>query len=394
MKYTVTYQKNNKVISKILNLSSQAHLEEELSQLDNIIDLKEHRKKEKKAFFRNRKKEIFLFFKQLNLMLQSHLTFNEALSLILETNLDKEIQNMIIVLQNSIVKNYPVDLALKEYKELIGETPIVFLKQGLENGTIKNSIQSIVTLLEKELEVSSKLVEKLRYPIFLVLSLMISIAIIFIYVVPNFEFIFSSLEGDLPMSTQVLLLINKLVLNYWYIVLGFIVSLILFTFYMIKKYKYSYDKLLFKKLPIIDSMVSNYQLYKLFLSVYIVVESKYQFQVAVMNSINTITNFYLQRIIEEIEIGIKSGENIAELFSRYEIFDHVVIQLLHTAQNTGDYENILLDITNYYKESFDQKLKRFTSIIEPVIVSTIAFIVLWLILAVMVPIWQLSSIGL
>jgi len=391
MKYTITYQKDNKIISKILDIPQYSSLDEELSKFENIINLKEHWRRVDYKLFQNRKKELFLFFKQLNLMLQSHLSFNEALELILETNLDKEIKTIILILQNAVIQDYPIDVALSEYQNIIGKMPIMFLKQGIENGTMKSSLESIVTLLEQEIQINSKLSEKLRYPFFLVLSLIASLSIIFIYVVPSFEFIFNSLKDALPLSTKALLLVNKLLISYWHIAVLLVISFTMIILFILKKHKFYFDRLIFY-LPVIGRVISSYQLYKLFLSLVISIESKYQFQIAIDNSIGTITNLYLQDILKKIQTGIKSGENIADLFSRYLVFDQMVVKLLYTAENTGKYEIVLKDITNYYKESFELKLKKLTSVLEPLIISIIALVVLWLILAIMVPIWQLSSI--
>jgi len=217
MKVTITYQENSTIKSKVVHIEHMADLEDQLNQFDNIIKIKKHTKENKRSFLRNRKKEMLFFFKQLDLMLQSHMSFNEALELILETNLDSETKNLILALQNAVIQNYPIDTALNNYKKYIGETPLSFLKQGLENGTIKSSVHSIVVLLEKELEVVTSLSEKLRYPLFLILSLFTSVSIIFIYVVPSFEFIFSSLGETLPLSTKVLLSVNQFFTNYCFI---------------------------------------------------------------------------------------------------------------------------------------------------------------------------------
>ena len=394
MKVTITYQEDSTIKSKVVYIEHMADLEDQLNQFDNIIKIKKHTKENKRSFLRNRKKEMLFFFKQLDLMLQSHMSFNEALELILETNLDTETKNLILALQNAVIQNYPIDTALNNYKKYIGETPLSFLKQGLENGTIKSSVHSIVVLLEKELEIVTSLSEKLRYPLFLILSLFTSISTIFIYVVPSFEFIFNSLGETLPLSTKILLSVNQFFTNYWFLVLIIGASFIFIVLFYIQIYRFMFDKLLFTTLPLVSSVVRSYQLYKLFLSLYISVESKYQFQVAIMNSIGTISNLYLKDILQQIEVGIKNGENIAELFDRFNIFDPMVIKLLHAAQNTGQYEIVLLDISKYYQENFELKLKKFTSVIEPLIISIIALIVLWLILAIMVPIWQLSAVGL
>jgi len=393
MKYTIKYQKNAKVFFKKIEVSQTLEFEEVSKEFPNIIDIKEHNKERNKIGIKNRKKEMFLFFKQLHLMLQSHLSFNEALELILETNINKEIKTIITILQNAVIQNYPIDIALDGYQKSIGKLPIMFLKQGLQNGTIKTSIHSIVILLEQELEINKKLSEKLQYPVFLILSLISSISLIFIYVIPSFEFIFNSLGDQLPLATEILLIVNKIFTNYWYIAVFIASGFLLISLFIMKKYRFFFDKLIFS-LPILGSTIIHYQLYKLFLSLYINTESKYQFQTAISNSIEIITNLYLQDIIKKIQTGIKNGENIAELFSRFSLFDQIVVKLLYTAENTGAYALVLKDITNYYKENFNQKLQKLTSVIEPFIISIIAFIVLWLVLAVMVPIWELSAVGL
>jgi len=394
MKYTIKYQKDGRICSKKIEVSQTLEFEEVLKEFTNIIDIKEHNKEHSKIGIKNRKKEIFLFFKQLDLMLQSHLSLHDALDLILKSNKNKDIKNIITLLKSAVIQNISIDSALKEYKNIIGELPIVFLNQGIQNGTINHSINSIVTLLEKEIETQAQIKEKLRYPVFLILALFASIAIIFIQVVPNFESIFNSLGDNLPVATEILLFINNIVNQYWFIVLGVIFFIVFLSIIFMKKYKYYFDTLVFKDILFMSDTIKDYQLYKLFLALSIMVQSKYKFQIAINNSIQTITNLYLLESMKEINKGIENGKDISDSFEEFRFFDQVVIKLLHTAQNTGQYEIVLSDITNYYKGSFEEKLKKLTAMIEPLMVSIIAMVVLWLVLAIMVPIWELSAVGL
>ena len=394
MKYKVKYQNGGKIYTKIVEVNHTSELEKEFCKFHNIITIKELDMKNKKAFFTNRKKEIYLFFKQLNIMLQSQLNFNEALELITQSNKDKDIQTIIELLKSAVIQNYPIDLALGEYKNIIGEIPLLFLKQGIENGTIKHSIHSIVILLEKQIKIKEQLLDKLRYPLFLILSLLTALSMIFLYVIPNFEFIFSSLGDNLPLATQVLLFVNKVITQYWYLFIFLQFIIVGTILFIIGRYRWYFDRFILNIVPVFSKIVISYQLYKLFLSLYVIVYSKYQFQTAIINAIETITNLYLKEIIKNIGIGVKNGEDIAQLFSKYPLFDSMIIKLLYTAQNTGKYELVLLDITNYYEKVFNERLKKITSSIEPLMIFIIALVVLWLILAIMVPIWELSSIGL
>ncbi len=393
MKYKITYQQNSKIITDIIDTDG-SNLDKKLQQFQNIIKIKSLEDKKRKNYFQNKKQEIYLFFKQLHLMLESHLNFHEALDLILQTNKNKYIQNIINIIQKSTTQNYPIEIALHEYTKDIGILPIAFLKQGIENGTIKDSIASIVLLLQKEITIKKNLLQTVRYPTLLLFSLVISLLMIFIYVVPNFEFIFQSLGDNLPFATELLLGVNTLTQNYWY--LGIFLFIVIFFIFIFLKYRYKiyFDRLSVRAFPIVSKVILEYQLYKLFLALYIVVHSKYKFQTAVTNSIQTITNLYLKNIIEQIAQRIKNGEEIADAFSKYKLFDQMVIKLLYTAQSTSNYETVLLDITNYYQESFEQRLEKLGDVIEPFIIFIIAIVVLWLILAIMVPIWQMGAVGL
>jgi len=88
---------------------------------------------------------------------------------------------------------------------------------------------------------------------------------------------------------------------------------------------------------------------------------------------------------------IKNGTSISKAFEKTKLFDSLTIQLLFTAEHTASYETILDDITLYYKQKFQTSLKLFSSYIEPIIVFVIALVVLWLMLAIMTPIWNMSS---
>lgn len=394
MKYKIKYQQKGKIFIKTLQLKSVSNLEKKLEEFENIIEIRQLGKKDKKLFLKNQKQELYLFFKQLHMMLGSHLHFNEALILIAQSNKNDTIKEIIKIIQQASTQNYPLDTALSKYQNMIGAMPILFLKQGLQNGTIKESIESITHLMEKEIAMKKSLLQKLRYPFFLILSLIISLGMIFIYVVPNFEFIFHSLGDELPTATKFLLLINYTLQNYWHYAIAVMGSLFFLLWILLHKYKLYFDRLVLKAFPFISKVVLEYQIYKLFLALYVVVHSKYRFQNAIETSIQTITNLYLKQILEQIEGRIKNGESIADAFSKFSLFDPIVIKLLYTAENTSQYETILLDITNYYQQSFEERLQKLSELIEPAIIFIIALVVLWLILAIMVPIWKMGAVGL
>ncbi len=393
MKFKIKYQENQKVKTIIL----EANSEELLQKMDifpsNIIKVRELKEFNLDlSLFKNSKKDVYEFFTQLDIMLGANLTFSQSIDLLLDSKQEKKIEEIIKVIQHSLSSSLSIEKALVKYKTYLGETSLLFLKLGFENGNIKESVHSLVEILEEDIKSNEKLTEVMRYPLILVISLFVSIGMIFLYVLPNFEFIFSLLKDEIPLSTYILISIKEIVDTYWLLILLSIGIIVFLASLLAKKYRYLYHKILLLKIPIFSKMIQDYYFYRLFLSMSIIVKSKYQFQVAISNSKNIVNNLYVQKMIDKVVLNIKNGMSISEAFGRSDLFDNLTMKLLHTADNTNNYEYILLDITTQYKKRFHKSLKNFSSTIEPMLIFIISLIVLWLILAIMLPVWNLGAV--
>jgi len=392
-KYKIIYQDNNKIKNIILEANNQDELKTLANYPNNIIDIKQKSKIDFNIeFFQNNLKIVYEFFSSLSIMLNSNLTLSQSVSLLLKTKQDKKIYNILKIIEDSLKNAKQIDIALKNYQSFLGDTSILFLKLGIENGNIKESINSLVELLAQEQQSKEKFKDIIRYPIMLLSALFISIMMIFIYVIPNFEYIFTMLDGNLPMATKALIFLNDIIKNYFYFI---IIALFFCTFLFYKVYQKNrlyFDKTLILNIPIVSNVVKSYLFFRLFLSISIVVKSKYQFQVAIEHTKNILSNSYLDIKIEEIINDIKNGTPIALSFEKTKLFDDLTIRLLYVAQESNNYEKVLDDIRNYYKVSFNNSIKSFSNTLEPLIIFIISLIILWLVLAVMLPIWNLSSV--
>ena len=393
MKYKIFYQENKKIKTIILEANSIHALERIESFPLNIIKIRAL-KEFKFHFFSSRKskKDVFEFFTQLDIMLNANLTFSQSLDLLLDSKQEEKIAEIIEVIHHSISSSIKIEEALYKYKTYLGETSLLFLKLGFENGNIKESIHSLVEILEEDINSKDKLNEVMRYPLILLVSLFVSIGMIFLYVLPNFEFIFTLLKDDIPFSTYLLITMQEMFEKYWLVLSLSVVFFMVLVSMLIQKYRYIYDKSLLLKIPLFSKMIQAYYFYRLFLSLSIIVKSKYQFQVAISNSKNIVNNLYVQKMMERVLLDIKNGISISESFERSNLFDNLTMKLLNTADNTNNYETILSDITIQYKKQFHKSLKNFSSSIEPMLIFIISLVVLWLILAIMLPIWNLGTV--
>ena len=393
MKYKIYYEQNQKEKSIKIEEESIEKLKENSNYPLNVIRIKKIEPFNLKFNLTIKNdKEILELFYEMSTMLEAKLNIDEVLEILLNTKFNKNTNNLLLSMKNALLNGQDIYKSLQKHQSYIGYLPMIFFKIGERNSNLAQSVNSLYNLLSENYKIKQKLKKAISYPMILLLALFCSVLIIFIYVIPKFTYIFESLGDDLPFSTFLLLYIKDfVVLNYIYIfvfmILGYLIIL-----YLFKKYQYFMHKVLIMDIPYFSNMYRYMVFYKLFLSLYLIVKSKFQFQNALIGIKNISSNKFVKTKINEIIQDINNGMSISRAFEKTKLFDKLAIRLLLTAQKTNKMESMLEEIQKLYKKRLVQYIDKFTLILEPILIFIISSIVLWLVLAIMSPIWQMGSL--
>ncbi len=392
MKYKIYYQKNNKLRTIILEASGYDELRELAEFPKNIIKITP-----KKTFNQdfkillNKQRTVLELFKQLQTMLDANLTLNESINLLLKTEKNPIIHTILSDINYALKNSLPLSRVLKKHSRYINATSVLFLDLGIKNGNIKQAVASLVAILQNSYSTRQQLQETFRYPIILISTLFIAVSLMLAYVLPNFEFIFENISTELPPATSLLLNLRDFISGNLYLIISFFLFLYLGVLFLYKRFSFVFDRVYFFNIPVLSKLVKNYTYYRFFLSIYIIIKSKYRFQTALNHSKKLLKNSYVKKRTEKIISQINNGVTISKAFENSKLFDELTIQLLYTAEYSNNYEKVLKDIMRLYEKRFQQSAREFTSYAEPALLLFIAGIVLWIVLAVMVPVWDLSS---
>ncbi len=391
-KYKITYQDENRVKTKIIESSN---LQEE-SLPSKILTIKPINEKKDLNIFKSKikidKNVLISIFYELNIMLQANLMLNDALGILTQNYKEEKFKRFIEDLKKALLGLDSIDNIFKDYR--IDIYIVSFLKLCQKNGNINANINALSMLLKEELKIKKDFSKAIRYPFILLISLFLSINIIFYFVVPKFKVIFVNNYESLPFATKTLFNIHTLYMSYFvYLILLFlsIVFLVIYFYLKNKEFEYLLSKLLFKDIYFIRDLYSFMQLYRIFLVINIMLESNYEFIKALNSSKTLIRNKYLLDKISLIENLLKNGKSINLSFKRSNIFDSLVLNLINTAEASNSLTLISKEIKDIYKNRFDEKMKKFISYIEPIFLIVIVSLVLWIILAIFIPIWDMGS---
>ncbi|MCG3655879.1 type II secretion system F family protein [Aliarcobacter butzleri] len=390
-KYKIKYQKDEKVEEMILKTSDLAN--ENLPQ--NILEIKEEKESFKIDFKRKIRidnKKINLLFYELNLMLQSNINFSDALDILIKNRKDKDIVKLLQIIKESFSSGKSIDENLKEFN--INHLVISFLKNCQNSGNITLNINALSKLLIENSELKKSFYKAISYPIFLFITFFLSIVTIFTFVIPKFKTIFFQVKDELPLATKILLVFENFFVNYSFYFFCFFSFIIIFIIYFYKqnaKFEYFIDKFMIRKIVLFKDIYLNMQLYKFFLLIDIMLKSNYEFHKAFISSKLLLKNKYLLDKIYIIDNLLQNGKSINNSFSKTKLFDDIVLNLI----NTGEISNSLVitidEIKKIYKNRFDDKMSFLISLIQPIFLVTIMGLILWIVLAIFMPIWNMGN---
>ncbi len=392
MKYKIKYQENNIIKTKNINTKN---IENEILP-DNIIEIKKKfftLEKDFNFLKRIKQKELNYIFYELSLMLDSKIELNEALDILIKNRTNSLSKDFLETIKNSFSNSMDIYKSLERFNI----NPLIksFLKITQDSGNVSNNIKSLSIIINENYEIKKEFAQAMAYPMILFITFFLSLISMFKFVVPKFEFMFSQSSYELPFATKVLFLTKDIFENYLgyiFIVIMFIVFLCTYFYKNSFKLRYKIDKILVNNIYIISDIYQLKTLYTYFTIVDILLQSKYEIHESLVKAKILLDNLYLLDRITQIDNLLKSGNSITFAFTKVNIFDDITLSLIRTGEISNSLDLTIKDIKRVYKKRFDEKLKLFSLVIEPVFLLIIMSLVVWIILAIFVPIWSMGDI--
>jgi general secretion pathway protein F len=396
-KYKIVYQKNNKLKSIIIQAISLEKLKQDINYPKNIISI--NQKKEYKLVYIKSKlttQKFLYLLQEINIMLEAKIQFPDAIDILLDQyNINTYEHSLLETISDALFNAISIHKALLKYKKDLPSIVIPIFQIAEDKGDIKVAVESLYIILSKKQYYKQLIISKLTYPLILLASLLIAVAIIFIYVIPKFEYMFHQLDAQLPLITIIMLNIKDFFNEYIYliaIIILFFVFSIPIAINKFSKFKYNIDKMLVLKIPLVSKLLLTYEKYKLFLILKVLLLSKYKIPDALISAKLITSNSFILNKLNDIDIYIKQGKTIATSFKLVGIFNPLEIRLLLAGEKGNDMLNVIVNIQTIYEKKLEDNIGKFTIAIEPLLIGGIGLIILFVMLAIFMPIWQMGTV--
>lgn len=366
------------------------------SQKDAVLRLKEsglypHQVKEslyreKSVLFR-RNDANFLpsITRQLSTLLSSGVTLMEALSAIADENRGFW-KNLLIGVKERVAAGASFSKALEEYDRIFPEFYVNMAAAGETSGTLDKVLARLADFLETQSSLKAKVRTSLIYPVFMICVGFIVLSFLFTFVIPKITKIFSDTQSALPFLTVALIAISDLFQDYWWVLLGMIIGGLFGLKQLQEKKRLQIDGIV-ARLP--GKIVQSLYLARFTRTLSFLLEGGLPVLRALEFSAKSIGNSMLQAEVMKAAQRVAEG---ARLSASLEGFPPVLLQLISTGERSGQLVTVLENAADSYEEEFSRRVQKALAFLEPAMILAMGIIVGLIVLAVLLPLFQLNQL--
>ena len=336
--------------------------------------------------------ELVIFTRQLSTMITAGIALLESLEILQEQQENPTFAKALNDVIDRIRSGSDFSASLTFHKKIFPKIYISMVRAGEASG----QLDIILTRLAEYQEATSKLIREIKsamtYPI-------ISLALIFgitmflmVGIIPKFKEIFTSLGVDLPPLTTFLLKLSDLIIEQGgYMILGMILLIIAAKMYKKTKigaFHFDWIKL---KLPIFFLLFQKVAISRFARTFSTLISSGVTLLAALEIVGQTSGNILMEQAMQESMRNVKEGEPLAEPLSKFWMFPPMVTRMVSIGERSGALEALLEKISEFYDQQVSATVEQLTSLIEPLMIGTMGFIVGGIVLAVFLPIFKLQA---
>lgn len=337
--------------------------------------------------------EKILFARNLSAMIDSGLPLARALDVLKRQSRNPRFVHTMKVLAADIAKGVTLSDSLKKFPTVFSGLFTSMVSVGEESGNLAGSLESVGTQLDRSYKLKQKVKGAMMYPS-IVISIMILIGILMmIYVVPTLTETFKELEVDLPMSTQVIIFISDSLAENTIVVfmlmIGGVASVIAFAKTRIGKRTFDFIALHF---PIISGIVVQYNTAQTARTLSSLLSAGVGVLDALKITEDVLQNSYYKAVLREAGDQVQQGIPFSASFKKYEkLYPILASEMIEVGEETGQLSGMLLRVAEFYENEVESITKNLTTVIEPILMVVIGAGVGFFALAMISPMYSLTS---
>jgi type IV pilus assembly protein PilC len=346
------------------------------------------------AFKKIKPRSMQVFSRQFATMIEAGLNIVAALVILEEQTDDLYLADIIAELRADVEGGLLLSQAMARHPKVFSELYVAMVQAGEASGMLDHVLDRVADQIEKETKIKRRVKGAMVYPTVVFTFATLVLCAMLMFIVPIFARIFTSLGGQLPFLTRVVVHASNILRNQWYIVFPMAALLIwgALRYKRTESGRQVWDRIRLRFPLRIGETVLKVNMARLLRTLATLVAAGVDIIKALEIAGSTAGNWLVEQSLTNVRIKVQEGIPIAEPLTEDPLFPPMVSQMVRIGEETGELEQMLSKIADFYEDEVDSTIQSLTSIIEPLMMIGVGFMVGIIIVAMYLPMFKMMQL--
>ncbi|MCP8617935.1 type II secretion system F family protein [Salirhabdus salicampi] len=336
--------------------------------------------------------DFVIYLRQFSTLIKSGVTIVDSTRILINQTESKVLKKTLAQVEVDLNEGNSLSDALGKHPKVFTPLFINMVHAGEVSGSLEETLEELAEYFERQHETKQKIKSAMTYPVVVGFIALAVIAFLLIYVVPTFVDMFAQFDGELPGITKFVIGSSAWLIGNWWLLLLIIVIIGIGLYAMMQKpdTKYYIDLFLLR-IPIFGNLLKKALIARFSRTLSSLLMNSVSILKAVALTEKVVGNEVFSRALGESRYVLERGRSMSEPLDKHWAFPPLVTQMIAVGEQTGTLDHMLGRIADFYESEVETATDSLKSLIEPLMIVVLAVIVGTIVLAIMVPMFELFN---
>jgi general secretion pathway protein F len=337
--------------------------------------------------------ELALLTRQLATLSEAGLPLEEALLAVSQQNENPRAQSILLGVRSKVMEGHTLADGLADFPQAFPELYRATVAAGEQSGHLDTVLDRLADFTESRQQLQQQVRNALIYPIALVITAISIISFMLAYVVPKVVSIFENYGQELPILTRIMIASSDFIRNHWFAIIVGIIALVVGIRHLLKQEgpRRRFHRMLLR-IPIINTMTRGINTARFTQTLSILAGSSVPILEALRISSQVVVNIPMREAVEEASLRIREGAMISKSLAASKLFPPMTTHLISSGEASGRLEEMLVRAAQNQEREVDGLISTMLGIMQPLLVIFMAGVVLLIVLAILLPIFEINNL--
>ena len=340
------------------------------------------------------RKDILNFTNQLAVMVRAGISLQDALEAIAEQVQKKRFRVILRDIKERIEAGQSFSQALGEHSDVFSDLYINMVAAAELSGSLSTMLQRLVEYLDHEAETRSQVITAMVYPIIIGVMAVSATTFLLIFVLPRFLTVFAGKEHLLPKPTKIIMAISGFMRHYWYVFFPSIIAAMgAFWYFIHTSIGREWWDATRLRIPLLRRVCNCLYITRGLHTMGVLTNAGVPILDTIAITARITGNLLFERMWKGVHEEVRQGKKIAPSLSQYNLMPSSVVQMISSGEESGTLADVLKDIAEFYNRELRTVIKTVCSMIEPLMIIVMGFVVGFIAMSIILPIFKMSSVA-